>query len=110
MSITVSLSCMRFPVTGLPSSRRRRESLPIVANGVYGARDMDNIVPLSSPKAINDGTWTRAEPTPELPPQKKRRGLFGKKSSGEQQHQPDGAEDFQQCCFETGAALRSTCK
>ena len=76
--------------TGLPANRRRRESLPIVANGVYGARDIDTIAPLSSPKA-NDGAWARAEPTPELPPPKKRRGLFGHKSSGEFLHGMESA-------------------
>ena len=74
---------------GLPVRRRQPESLPIVANGVFGARDMDTIAPLSSPKVAghDNVAWAQAEPTPELPHKKLRRGrLFGRKSSGKQLH------------------------
>ncbi|KAK9835857.1 hypothetical protein WJX74_009619 [Apatococcus lobatus] len=66
---------------GLPSRRSRPESLPIVANGVYGAQDMDTIAPLSSPKVTsNEANWAQAEPTPGVPNKKPRRGLFGRKT------------------------------
>ncbi|KAK9868008.1 hypothetical protein WJX84_001878 [Apatococcus fuscideae] len=79
---------------GLPVRRRQPESLPIVANGVFGARDMDTIAPLSSPKVAghDNVAWAQAEPTPELPHKKLRRGrLFGRKSSGAEAAMPTGA-------------------
>ena len=68
-------------VAGLPARRSRPESLPIVANGVFATRDMDNIAPLSSPKAINhEPNWAQAEPATEVSTKKPRRGLFGRKT------------------------------
>lgn len=70
-----------FHAAGLPARRSRPESLPIVANGVFGARDVDTIAPLSSPKvATHEPTWAQAEPAIEVPTKKARRGLFGRKA------------------------------